>query len=290
MKERNRDDEQGSTLPAVRAALTPMPIANMSELFEVGKVIAQSGMFGQLNDAGGFVVAVTCYQQGITTLDFMRTYHPPINGRLSMKADAMLAEFRKRGGKYKIVENSVTQAAAEFEFEGQKLAFAYSMDDAKRIGDCYTGKLDKQNNPTLKDNWQKRPEDMLWARMVSRAVRRLCPEVVSGLYTPEEVQDFDDAAPRGGIPVVLSAEEAARRAKLVQAESVAVDAANETAPGIVSGFSFCPDGFGDFSGHPWEEMDDAILEAAAVAEGIEDGHREAIREVLEARNAKGGAA
>ena len=283
MKERNRDDEQGSTLPAVRAVVAPMPVTNMGELIHVGQQLAQSGMFGIENPAAGFVVASTCYQQGITMMEFLRTFHI-VKNRPAMKADAMLADFRKRGGKYKIVENSTTRAAAEFDFEGQKLSFEYGMEDAKRIGDCY------DKGTTLKYNWQRRPEDMLWARMVSRAVRRLCPEIVAGVYTPEEVQDFDDAAPRGGIPVVLSAEEAARRAKLVQAESVAVDAANETAPGIVSGFSFCPDGFGDYSGHPWEEMDDTTLEAAAVAEGLEDGHRESIREVLEARNAKGGAA
>ena len=85
-----------------------------------------------------------------------------------MRADAMLAEFRNRGGKYKIVENSQTRAAAEVEFEGQKLPFEFTMEDAKRTGDCFKG-----DGKTLKLTWQKRPDDMLWARMVSRMVRRL---------------------------------------------------------------------------------------------------------------------
>jgi hypothetical protein len=283
MKERNRDDEQGSTLPAVRASLTPMPVANMGELIHVGQLLAQSGMFGITSAAAGFVVASTCHQQGISLLEFQRTYHI-VEGRPSMRADAMLAEFRKRGGRYVMAENSAGRAAAKFEFEGNEYAFEFTIDDARRIGDAFKG-----DGKTLKHNWAKRPEDMLWARMVSRAVRRLCPEIVAGLYTPEEVQDFDDAAPRGGIPVVMPPEEAARRAKIVQAESAAaetvtVDAVD--APGTVLSFYICPDGFGDFSGHSWDEMDDATLETAMVAEGLDDGHREAIREVLEARNAK----
>jgi hypothetical protein len=42
----------------------------------------------------------------------------------------------------------------------------------------------------LKDNWRKFPRQMLTARCISEAIRLLMPQIVSGVYTPEEVQDF----------------------------------------------------------------------------------------------------
>ncbi len=189
-----------------------LPANNLADLATAGQLLAQSGMFGVNNAAAGFVVAATCYQQGISLMEFHRTYHI-VEGRPSMRADAMLAEFRKRGGKYKIVENSQTRAAAEVEFEGQKLPFEFTMEDAKRTGDCFKG-----DGKTLKLTWQKRPDDMLWARMVSRMVRRLCPEINAGLYSPEEVQEFDTPTP-GAAPTPITEDEAARRAKNVTASS-----------------------------------------------------------------------
>jgi hypothetical protein len=50
----------------------------------------------------------------------------------------------------------------------------------------------------LKTNWSTPigRQDMLWARVVSRGVRRLAPGVVCGRYTPEEITDFGDDQPR----------------------------------------------------------------------------------------------
>jgi hypothetical protein len=52
----------------------------------------------------------------------------------------------------------------------------------------------------LKTNWSTPigRQDMLWARVVSRGVRKLAPGVVCGRYTPEEISDFvpaETAAP-----------------------------------------------------------------------------------------------
>lgn len=162
-----------------------LPITSMEDLATAGRLLAQSGMFGCHNDAEGFVIAATCFQQGITLMDFIRTYHL-IENKPAMKADAMAAEYRKRGGRFKILERSPNLAKAEFEFEKQKVIFEFSMEEAKANGICTA------SNGTMKANWQKHPTNMLWARMMSNAVRTLCPEVNAGLYTPEEVSDFDN--------------------------------------------------------------------------------------------------
>jgi hypothetical protein len=192
-----------------------------------------------------------------------------------MRADAMLAEFRKRGGVCRIVENGLERAAADFEFEGQSYHGVFTMDDARRTGDCL-----KSDGKTLKHNWAHRADDMLWARMVSRSVRRLCPEIVAGLYTPEEVQDFDgDGVPKAARPVqAIDAQEAARRATgAVTVEAETVD------------YDVCPVLDSVFCEKPWAGMDSEALAVFCKANwtdpAMTDGHREAITRVVEARKA-----
>ena len=238
-----------------------LPIERMADLEAVGNAIAQSGMFGVRNAASGLVVAATCHQQGITLMEFQRTYHI-VEGRPSMRADAMLAEFRKLGGKVQITENSVTRAAAVFSFEGQKYDWEYTIDDAKRTGDALKG------DGTVKQMWQKRPDDMLWARLVSRSIRKLAPEICSGLYTPEEVADFDDQKPgRNREPQPIDIDDAISRAKVVEP----VD------------WSRCPDGFGEYSGMRWEDMPESILQSAAASAILPDDYKSEIRAILAQR-------
>lgn len=245
------------------------PANTMSDLVKAGELLAQSGMFGISNPGAGFVVAATCHQQGITLMEFQRSYHI-IEGKPAMRADAMLAALRQRGGTYKIIENSVNRAAIEIEFEKQKHTFAFSMEDAKRTGDCF-----KADGKTLKNTWEKRKDDMLWARCVSRAVRRICPEIVSGLYTPEEVSDFTDR-PASREPVAIPPEE-------VESRVAASRPHDKEKPAIdVIDFNVCPKGFDEYSGKAWSEFDSDVLEGIleSGAEGFEEEHYDAIRVAL----------
>jgi len=252
---------KNQTTTTAIAVHQPMPVSTMADLKVAGDLLAQSGMF-DLNPASGFVVAATCHQQGISLMEFHRTYHI-VEGKPSMRADAMLAEFRKRGGKYTITSNTVDQAAATFEFEGREYPASYTMADAQRTGDCFKG-----DGKTVKNVWQKRPDDMLWARMISRAVRRLCPEINAGLYTSEEVADFDHSKGDDGPPVVISPAEAADRAKPVEAELVdpieAVDC--DTTMPDTADYTVSPIGGEGVKGKPWSDFTDAELAKAATIE------------------------
>ena len=255
-----------------------LPTNTLADLVRAGELLAQSGMFGIANAASGFVVAATCHQQGISLMEFQRTYHI-VEGRPSMRADAMLAEFRKMGGRHRIVENSATRAEAVFEVEGQTFTGVFTIGDAQATGDCY-----KTDGKTLKHTWAKRPADMLWARMVSRSVRRLCPEIVAGLYTPEEAADFDEPRPARTVTPEIAPDVAAARAT----GSATVPATATPAPAPVD-FTVCPAGFDAMTGVPWADMDADTLRAALEcnAESLTHTHRAAIRVALEQ---KGGAA
>lgn len=142
-------------------------------------------MFGVLRAEQGEMLAWECISRGLPPLSLVETYHI-IQDRLSMKADAMLAGFNKAGGRHKIIEYSPDACEVHFTIDDQTLPIRITWEDAKNE------KWPFGKNKQLKDNWATpmARQDMLWARTVSRGVRRMKPEVVAGRYTPEEISDF----------------------------------------------------------------------------------------------------
>lgn len=152
------------------------PVAAAKEL---GEFYYQSGMLGVKSPGAGAVLALSCMCEGITPLEHKRTYHI-ISGNVTMRSDAMLAEFRKAGGKFKwldIGENGI--AIIHLEFGGNEIDSKYTMEMAEQA------KLVKDGG-----GWTKNPANMLRARAISEGVRMIAPEIVSGFYTPEEVEDI----------------------------------------------------------------------------------------------------
>ena len=76
----------------------------------IGTAIAKSRLFGCETVEQGQVLALECMVRGMPPLTLAEKYHL-IQGKLSMRADAMLAEFNARGGKHKIKERSPERVA-----------------------------------------------------------------------------------------------------------------------------------------------------------------------------------
>ena len=120
----------------------------------------------------------------------MRRFHV-IKGTVAMRADAMLAEFQARGGKVQWLKSDKNEARAVFEHaSGGKFEYAYTIEDAKQAG------LVRPDS-----GWSKFPAAMLRARCISGAIRMVLPGVVCGVFTPEEVMDFDADKPMPQQPV-----------------------------------------------------------------------------------------
>lgn len=262
-----------------------LPVKSMQDLATVGTMLETSGMFGLTRPGSGLVVAMTCFQQRITPLEFVRTYHI-IDNKPAMRADAMAAEFRKRGGKYKILQRDSEAAKAEFTFEKQTQVFECTKEQVKLQGFCFC-----KDGKTVKDNWQKFPENMLWARMMSNAIRVLCPEIVAGVYTPEEIQDFDSPSPREAKPVTTQvADEALKKTapaakKAMKDAEVTVDVkAEEIEPETRVDYSICP--LEPAVGTPFVDLKDEDLE---IISGLKDnpkmkeGHFKEVNEILRLR-------
>lgn len=146
---------------------------------KIGAMIEKSQMFG-CGIGQGQIIALTCYMEGINILEFKKKYHI-IQNSLTMRADAMLAELRKNGGNYRWIKtgDDEKEAEIEIEYKGMKGIAKFTLEDAKKAG------IVKPNS-----GWFKYPDAMLRARAVSKAMRMYAPEIITGIYTPEEVEDF----------------------------------------------------------------------------------------------------
>jgi hypothetical protein len=146
----------------------------LDAITKMGQMFASSGMFGCTKLEQGQVLALACLVQGKDPFELMQNYYI-INGSLSMKSVAVLANFMKSGGKVKWYSalNNSEQAEADFEIGNNKLAAAvYTIEDAKREG-LITG--------PNKHNWAVRPADMLRARLITKAVRMIAPGIIMGM-------------------------------------------------------------------------------------------------------------
>ena len=152
----------------------------------MGEMIAGSGMFGCTKTEQGMVLAMQCLAEGKPPLELAKTYHI-IEGKLTMRADAMLGRYLTSGGKVKWTERSDKRVAATWICDGNEVEIVVTIEEMTKNG------VALGNNGKLKTNWQRFPRQMLTARNVSEAVRLLMPQIVSGIYTPEEVSDFSNS-------------------------------------------------------------------------------------------------
>jgi hypothetical protein len=101
-----------------------------------------------------------------------------IEGKPTLSVNACLALVQKSGGFVETLELSETACKIRVSRPGRPEHIEeFTLVDASRAG--LTGK----------QNWVKMPKNMLYARAASNGIRRVYADVLSGLYTTEEMQD-----------------------------------------------------------------------------------------------------
>lgn len=166
----------------------------------IGEAIAKSQMFGCQSVEQGQILALECLTQQIPVLSLAKRYDL-MGGKLSMKSQTMLADFRDQGGKTKVIEKSPERAAIWMEDrDGNSYTFELTWEDAKKEAFPYNGKekdivalLDSNPEKLVLKSKYATPRSratMLWNRLISDSVRTVAPEVNCGHYTAEEIEDF----------------------------------------------------------------------------------------------------
>ena len=162
-----------------------LAVIPISEIQVMANAIARSGLFGVKTPDQALAIMLIAQAEGQHPAIAARDYDV-IQGKPAKKSEAMLRDFLKSGGKVQWHDLNNTLADATFSHpSGGEVRISWDMNRATAAG--LGGK----------DNWKKFPRQMLRARVVSEGVRTVCPMATSGMYVPEEVQDFEPA------PVVI---------------------------------------------------------------------------------------
>lgn len=258
----------------------PAPVSSIAEIEQIGKMFETSGMFGCTQQGQGTVLAMTCVMQKMTPLEFIQTYHI-VEGRPSMRADAMLAKLLEAGGTYTIIERTAEKASVKIKYRDAEGTFTMTHEDAKAEPFYW-----KKDGKTPKDNYAspRKRMQMLWARVTSDGVRTVAPIVVAGLYTPEEISDFGNEMQLTPAKTVAPVIEATKPADQPKPEVVE--------PGVLKpeeqvDFKVCPLGMkGQPAGTPFNDFDNATLQKFLKVKGVPeilDGHKQYVKALLEVR-------
>jgi len=199
-------------------------INHLEGIERLGEACARSGMFGDIQEPQGFIIALQCMAENKPPLELAKHYHI-IKGKLTKRADAMLAEFESAGGEWQFLDlkNPTVQKAIVSYKKYEKVEVEYSVDDAKTCG-VYNLK-DRKGNPSM---WAKFPANMLRARLVSETLRAIAPAIVTGVYTPEEAAQFDEVTKVSEPVKKATPANAQRKAEPKQAEVIETEIVDKT--------------------------------------------------------------
>ena len=169
----------------------------LQDIKQMAIVVAESKMFGIQTTEQAMSLMLIAQAEGMHPAKAAQEYHV-IQGKPSLKSDAMLARFQAAGGKVNWVTMEDEKVVAEFSHpSGGSITIDWDMDRAKRAGLGGKG------------TWKQYPRQMLSARVISEGIRRVFPGATGSFYVKEEVEDFDikpDLKSRIGDAVVYDAE------------------------------------------------------------------------------------
>lgn len=155
----------------------------------IAEKLLKSGMWPQFKSEAQVFAAIEYGRElGLAPVMSLQTIFP-VNGRLSMVAQAMLAIANQRSGVTWKVDSSTkagcTMTFMRPGFEPIKVTFDEA--DAKAAG--LLGK----------DNWRNYPKAMYLSKAGSMGVRQIAPDAVLGLYSKDELEDLaPDIMPAAG--------------------------------------------------------------------------------------------
>jgi hypothetical protein len=204
-------------------------IVPYGEIERMATAVAKSGLFGVKTADQALALMLVAQAEGRHPALAARDYDV-IQGRPSKKSEAMMRDFLQSGGT--VEWHDLTDAIADATFahpSGGKVRISWDMKRAQAAG--LGGK----------DMWKKYPRQMLRARAVSEGIRTVCPMATSGMYVPEEVQDFQ---PEKNITPTSGASERVDPSKASEIDALAVKMQE-----------FCSEG----------QYEDAVLEAENAA-------------------------
>ncbi len=130
--------------------------------------VAKSRLFGIQTPEQAFALMMIAQAEGMHPAIAARDYHI-IQGRPSLKADAMLARFQQAGGK---VEWN--------EYTDERVVGTFTHPKGGSVSVEWTIEMGRKANLTKNPTWNQYPRQMLRSRCISEGIRTVFQGVVVG--------------------------------------------------------------------------------------------------------------
>ncbi len=153
-------------------------------IMTIADAFAKSGMFPDVTTQAQAVVKILAGQELAFGPVYSMTKIYMVKGRVMVGAEA-LAALVKRSQRYdySVISHTNTECVLEFTDNGKVVYTSkFTMEDAQGAD------LLKQDS-----GWTKWPRAMLFSKALSQGARIVCPEVISGVYTPADFAVETDA-------------------------------------------------------------------------------------------------
>ena len=186
---------QHITTLAPRGPIPPTLITTLDEAMRLGDILARTGYFKEVRDAGQAVAKILYGSElGIGPMAAMLGVHI-IEGK-PVPSATLMATLIKRSGRYnyRVTEWTDTACVIEFTEYGQPCGTAsFTLAEAQRA------------RVADKDVWKKYPKAMLFSRAIGQGARAFCADVFGGapVYTAEELDAPVDVDSNGEVQLVL---------------------------------------------------------------------------------------
>ncbi len=146
-------------------------------LLPTARALFKSGLFPQTkNEFGAYAIIEYGFELGIPPMTALQTM-AMISGKICMAGQMMLSIALRNGLEYKILKDSVEECQVHLKFKNNEYTSSFTIAEAKQAG------VYRQDS-----GWTKYPKDMLFWRAITRGLRRVCPDLILGLYAKEELE------------------------------------------------------------------------------------------------------
>jgi len=200
----------------VRAPAQSIEPQNFRDLEALATRAAGSNFYGAKTPEQALMLMMTGRDLGLSYTQALRMFHV-IEGKPTLSADGMVGVCLQHRDvcEYFRVEADEKKAIAVTRRVGDvERSYTFTIEDAGRAG--LMGK----------PNWKNHPRRMLSARAKAFLARDVYPELLAGLYDPDEMDERRGAATRPAdvVAVVIQDHDPAARARFAEAMKQAKDA------------------------------------------------------------------
>lgn len=196
--------------PEVRSWTDPRSIEEAQNLANLVAASSYAKAFGVRSKEDAFVIVATGHELGMSALQAFRNIYT-VNGRPTLSAAMMMAMVLRNTAVceyFTLRESSDEIATYETKRRGapDPVVMSFTIDQAKAAG------------ALSKDTWRKFPAAMLRARASSALARAVFPDLVAGIYVPEEMGaevDEEGIPIKGQAPIDITPPPAAVRGHVI---------------------------------------------------------------------------